>query len=109
LLVLILKKAVSALVNGSTFKVVSRLLTRDGQILESLNTFFLLRNERGEATALVTLSTPDCRRLINLNRRREEEVDLFVDDPSMSLSNPDFHSHLRPFADDYLIPLKTQT
>jgi len=57
------KRAVNALVHGGTFKVVSRVLTRDGSILESLQTIFLMR---GETNALTAVSTPDTRRLIHL-------------------------------------------
>eukprot|EP00456_Euglypha_rotunda_P016367 TRINITY_DN15400_c0_g1_i8.p1 TRINITY_DN15400_c0_g1~~TRINITY_DN15400_c0_g1_i8.p1 ORF type:complete len:137 (+),score=0.76 TRINITY_DN15400_c0_g1_i8:150-560(+) len=60
------KSAVNALIHGGTFKVVSRVLTRDGSILEALQTIFLLRGDRGEPTALTAVSTPDTRRLINL-------------------------------------------
>jgi len=100
------KRAVNALVHGGTFKVVSRLLTRDGQILESLNTTFLLRNERNEPVALVALSTPDCRRFVHLNHRQEEQTDVFMELPSISSNSPTTLNALVP---DFLTPLASQS
>jgi len=88
------KRAGTALVHRGAFRVVSRILTRDGQMLESLTTSFLLRNEQGEPISFIGLSTPDCRRFVRLNERREEEQeDIFQDLPSLA-----YH----PFPSDFL-------
>jgi len=90
------KSAVNALVHGGTFKVVSRVLTRDGSILEALQTIFLIRGDRGEGAALAAVSTPDTRRIIHLPME-----DQFLDFPSPTGTQSPKSS--RPFSpDDFL-------
>jgi len=85
------KQTVSALVEGGTFKVVSRHLTRDGQILESLVTLFFVRDDNGKPIAIMAVSTPDCRRLVH---PLEDNSDLLQTDGSSpelsSISNSPF-------------------
>jgi len=59
------KEATHRLASGATWKVTTQIKTRDGSIIESQNTIFMVRNADDHTPAyLMCVSTPDKRRVI---------------------------------------------
>jgi len=54
-----------ALFNGGSWKVVTRHMTRDGSVLECLNTLFLVRDQQNSPCAIMCISNPDQSRIVS--------------------------------------------
>jgi len=60
------REQISVLTSGGSWQVVSRHMIRNGSILESLTTLFLLRDNQNQPNAVMSISTPEHRREIPL-------------------------------------------
>jgi hypothetical protein len=58
------QQAVAVIMGGGSWKVVSRHMTRDGKVVEALNTLFLLRNLDGQPYAVMCISNNEKRRVV---------------------------------------------